>query len=290
MKTIFAKFNSERLPAYQIVTKIVVDKDGIRHASKEPLCDEAKVHIKTIYNNYDLLKSTYDTNLVKPRKVGSGLLFDMADGKSLENILLSAIELDDKVAFANYIDRFVEFVDSMVYKRDVVFEASQEFEAVFGKWATNEPQDIIRVANVDLIFGNIFIDDEDKFTLIDYEWVFDFEVPKSYIIWRSLAIFSAYHQVNLSLFASYDFDISDENFLKLDTVFGAFVHGKDRQYFLPDRVRKQVKHPKQVLEEMTQKIDSLDNELKEVYMSKSWKITKPLRSLTGFVRGLIYDK
>ena len=48
MKTIFAKYNRERLPKYQIVTKIVLDNDGQRYAIKEALCDEAKAHIEDI--------------------------------------------------------------------------------------------------------------------------------------------------------------------------------------------------------------------------------------------------
>ena len=94
MKTIFAKYNSERLPKYQIVTKIVVDDNGQKYAIKEALCDEAKAHIEDIYNNYELLKNTHNLNLVKPTKIENGVMFEMAKGISFENILSDIIRRD----------------------------------------------------------------------------------------------------------------------------------------------------------------------------------------------------
>jgi uncharacterized coiled-coil protein SlyX len=240
MKTIFAKYNSERVPKYQIVTKIVEDKDQKRYALKEPMCEEAKEHIETIYQNYKLLKSVYDINLVKPTKVKSGVQFELAEGRSLENILLTAISQNDDQKFQKYIDKFLAFVDGMVYKRDVVFKPSQEFEDVFGSWDIDEPQDIIKVANIDMIFSNIFIDERDEFRLIDYEWVFDFEVPKSYVVWRSLAIFSIYHTVNIAKYYNQIIQVDNDFFLEKDIRFGDFVHGKVKQYFLTPKVGKDI--------------------------------------------------
>ncbi|MCT7566400.1 hypothetical protein N5T96_08605 [Aliarcobacter butzleri] len=240
MKTIFAKYNSERLPKYQIVTKIVVDDNGQKYAIKEALCDEAKEHIEDIYNNYELLKATHNLNLVKPIKTENGVMFEMAQGISLENVLLEAVAQNDKERFSKYIDKFLDLLDGMVTKRNTIFEPSEEFTTIFGQWELNEPQDIIKPANIDLIFGNIFVDENDEFTLIDYEWVFDIDVPKSYIAWRSLAIFSAYHYVDLSKYMDDSEDIEDQRFLKYDNIFSNFVHGKKKEYFLAPKVGKRV--------------------------------------------------
>ena len=240
MKTIFAKYNSERLPKYQIVTKIVVDDNGQKYAIKEALCDEAKEHIEDIYNNYELLKNSHNLNLVKPTKIENGLMFEMAKGISLENILLEAVAYNDKEKFTKYVNKFLNFLDRMVSKRDIVFEPCEEFTAIFGEWESNDPQDIIKVANIDLIFGNIFVDENDDFTLIDYEWIFDFEVPKSYIAWRSLAIFSAYHSIDLSKYMDDFNEIENQRFLKYDDMFSNFVHGKNKEYFLAPKVGKRV--------------------------------------------------
>lgn len=240
MKTIFAKYNSERLPKYQIVTKIVLDNNGQKYAIKEALCDEAKAHIEDIYNNYELLKNTHNLNLVKPTKIENGVMFEMVKGISFENILLEAAIQNDKERFTKYINKFLDLLDTMVTKRNAVFKPSQEFKVIFGEWESNEPQDIIKVANIDLIFGNIFVDEDSNFTLIDYEWVFDFEVPKSYILWRSLAIFSAYHSIDLSKYMNDFDDIENKRFLKHDEVFSNFVHGEYKKYFLAPKVGKNV--------------------------------------------------
>ncbi|MDX9960842.1 MAG: hypothetical protein RBS32_05125 [Aliarcobacter sp.] len=238
MKTIFAKYNSERLPKYQIVTKIVEDNDKKRYALKEPLCEEAKEHIESVYKNYKLLKSTYDINLVKPTIVQNGILFEMAEGRSLENILLDSLAQNDETSFQRYINKFLDFVDAMVSKRNVVFEPTEEFKEVFGKWEIDETQDIIKLANIDLIFGNIFIGDADKFTLIDYEWIFDFEIPKSYVIWRSLAIFSTYHSINIDKYIEQTILNNHDRFMKLDNNFSNSVHGMNRKYFLTPEINK----------------------------------------------------
>lgn len=240
MKTIFAKYNSERLPKYQIVTKIVLDNNGQKYAIKEALCDEAKTHIEDIYNNYELLKNTHNLNLVKPTKIENGVMFEMAKGISFENILLDAAIQNDKERFTKYINKFLDLLDTMVTKRNAVFEPSNEFKTIFGEWESNEPQDIIKVANIDLIFGNIFVDEDDKFTFIDYEWVFDFEVPKSFVVWRSLVIFSTYHSIDLSKYMNDFDDIENKRFLKYDEVFSNFVHGEHKKYFLAPKVGKNV--------------------------------------------------
>jgi hypothetical protein len=135
----------------------------------------------------------------------------------------------------------LSFLDGMVSRRNVEFIPSKEFEAIFGKWETTENEDIIELANVDLIFGNIFVNEKDEFSLIDYEWVFDFEIPKSYVIWRSLVIFSNYHSVNIdNKYINSIIDQNNEDFLKLDNYFSGFVHGKDKKYFLSSKVRNVV--------------------------------------------------
>ncbi len=240
MKTIFAKYNSERLPKYQIVTKIVVGGNGQKYAIKEALCDEAKAHIEDIYNNYELLKNSHNLNLVKPIKIENGVMFEMAKGMSLENILLEAAVQNDKERFTKYINKFLDLLDMMVTKRNTVFKPSQEFKAIFGEWESNAPQDIIKVANIDLIFGNVFVDENDDFSLIDYEWVFDFEVPKNYILWRNIEVFSAYHSIYLSKYMINIDAIENKIFKQLDDMFVNFVYGKYKKYFLDPKVSKKV--------------------------------------------------
>ena len=69
--------------------------------------------------------------------------------------LLSFLDANDSESFLKYIDNFIDYVDSWVTKRSVVFCPNDEFREKFGQWNIEEPQDVLSAANIDLIFGNI---------------------------------------------------------------------------------------------------------------------------------------
>ena len=331
MKTIFAKYNSERLPKYQIVTKIVLDNDGQRYAIKEALCNEAKEHIEDIYKNYELLKNSHNLNLVKPTKIENGVMFEMAKGISLENILLEATTQNDKERFAKYIDKFLDLLDGMVTKRNTIFEPSEEFITIFGQWESNEPQDIIKPANIDLIFGNIFVNENDEFTLIDYEWVFDFEVPKSFVVWRSLNFFYFSYLVEskFNICKDYILSLLTIDLYKNEMSFYDFVYHKTRINFLDIKKCKQItsldtkeqelsqtkqnlqskeqelnqtkqnlqtkeqelnqtkqnlQSKEQELNQTKQELENIKTELANIYISRSWKLTRPLRRFMRIIK------
>ena len=241
MKTIFIKQNSNRLPQYQTMTTIVEDDSGRRYAIKEPLHEDAKKHIDNIFFNYKLLKNQFDINLVKPIHKSNHIVFEMAKGKLMEKLMSIAVEERNLVLFDDYIQKFVSYVDKFVTKRHIEFQPCDQFKAIFGEWAISEPQDVLECANIDMIFGNLFISDN-KFTLIDYEWVFEFSIPKSFIIWRAIFVFSIYHNIesfqnNLKPFFKYH-----NEFLKLDDSFNSYVYGKKKKYLLSDFVKKTTIH------------------------------------------------
>lgn len=231
MKTIFAKYNRDRVPQFQTVTKIVVDEKGKKYALKQAIYPEGKRHIYYIYKNYKLLKSHYEINLVKPQMTKEGdILFEMAPGYSLEYLMLNSLEAGDRELFIRYFEKFLNFIDSMVEERNAKFEPSEDFKKIFGKWEGEEKQDIIKVANNDLIFSNIFVDEKENFTIIDYEWVFNFKTPKDYIIWRSLFTFSLHHSINIFKIIGLK-NLDSNTFTKNEENFNKFVYGDDRHNY-----------------------------------------------------------
>ncbi|WP_060825347.1 rhamnan synthesis F family protein [Sulfurospirillum cavolei] len=237
MKTIFIKQNSNRLPQYQTMTTIVEDDSGRRYAIKEPLHEDAKKHIDNIFFNYKLLKNQFNINLVKPTKKSNQIQFEMAQGQLMEKLMSMALEERNPTLFESYIQKFVSYVDQFVTKRNVEFQPCNQFKTVFGEWTISEPQDLLECANIDMIFGNLFIFDN-KFTLIDYEWVFEFSIPKSFIIWRAIFVFSIYHNIESFINNLKPFFKHHEDFLKLDHSFNAYVYGKKKKYLLSDSVKK----------------------------------------------------
>ena len=159
MKVIFAKYNNERLPQFNIVTKIMVDENGKRMAVKAPLLPEASSHIDNICSNYHLLKNRYNdiVNIVEPVRKKDAVYFEMAEGVSLEQLLLAAIDTNNSSEIDRLIQIYCNLLDSMVDQRSVIFSPTDEFCAKLGEWTIDTPQDIIELPNMDLLFSNIFI-------------------------------------------------------------------------------------------------------------------------------------
>lgn len=248
MKTIFAKYNRERLPQFQTVTKIVELANGEKKAIKQALMPEAQAHIAAIYANYARLTTKYpQIKLVPPTlEDANTVTFLMAQGVSLENLLKQALDNQDESAFFALLDKFVAYVDSFVTERQVKFVPCEKFKQFFGEWTLDEPQDLIEIANVDMIFGNLFVDDDGSITQIDYEWVFDFKIPKKYILWRAIFVLYWMNQKNhtklLVLNNLLDYVgikfIDHEFYYAIDYSFQKLVHGIETKYFLNYRVKQ----------------------------------------------------
>ena len=60
------------------------------------------------------------------------------------------------------------------------FEVTDKFKKVFGDIKLPEDLAGLKAANADMIFGN-FIRTDEGLVCIDYEWFFDFPVPKDFL-------------------------------------------------------------------------------------------------------------
>ena len=70
-----------------------------------------------------------------------------------------------------------------------IFEATPEFETVFGKVPMIDDK-AAAVSNVDGLFENLMVpENENCIYGIDYEWVFDFPIPEKFLKYRDLLYF-----------------------------------------------------------------------------------------------------
>jgi hypothetical protein len=242
MRVIFAKINSERLPQFDIITKIIIDDTGEKIALKEPVTSDALPHIEAIYNNYTLLNDKYKINLATPTLKNNKIYFKMAKGESLEVLLLRAIETNDSKTITTLLNRYLALLDSMVSLRNTQFIPSIEFAKTFGDWNIETPQDIIDIPNVDLLFSNIFIDG-DNITLIDYEWVFNYPIPKNFIAWRAFNIFNHFHNQNIAKYNLNHFFEHNKLFTQLEQKFCSSVYGKGYGRSIEKKLLKQKTEP-----------------------------------------------
>lgn len=224
MKIVYAKYNSKRLSKFQISTIII--KDDELYVLKSPETKEAKNHIKTIYENYFKLLSHCRCDILKPKKLKDSLRFPFLPLKTLHEQLLSYYFDKDMSKFEALIYKYLHFIDTISNIKEVVFVPSDNFIKVFGNVSFEEPIETICMANIDLIFSNIFVQDE-RFIMTDYEWIFDFEVPKDYIIARALVEFSKHIPINVEAYLP-SFKKYKDIFFSMEKHFCSYVFGSNQ--------------------------------------------------------------
>lgn len=175
----YAKYSNDRADAFKIKTLVTChDRDGIKEkqVEKHALSNEAKEHIRNIYNAYEKLsdrfaggtleinrcslsgeKEVSDTNAQEAENVCAVL--EYLEGKTLEELLDECLEHNDIEKFHALFDEYLEAVS---YHEDM------------------------HVVDYDLIFANILITKDGKWHVIDYEWTFDKQVDTREIAFRAI--------------------------------------------------------------------------------------------------------
>lgn len=147
----YVKYSNDRAPEFCVRTEIRRDSAGKIAVRKYPLGDAAREHIRGMALAYENLLQRYqggnlEINRCQLEEQGETLFaeFEFVQGVTLAELMDRCLEKNDLEGFRRY---FREYVERTGY--------NSEFP----------------VADFDLIFSNILVDQE-KWTLIDYEWTF----------------------------------------------------------------------------------------------------------------------
>ena len=157
----YAKYSNDRAREYMLRTEMA-EKGGQREIRKIPMTEAATEHVKKMEEYYRLLEKRYQ---------GSGLsvnpctwkeegyaAFPFEKGRTLEALLDECLEQDDMEGFYELFDRYLKLIS-------------------FGEEEA--------VCDYDLIFANILVDG-DKWTVIDYEWTMEKQIPAKEIAFRAV--------------------------------------------------------------------------------------------------------
>ncbi|MBP3489122.1 MAG: hypothetical protein J6K53_12065 [Roseburia sp.] len=118
-------------------------------------------------------------------------------GASLQDVLERMLDCGDTEGIRRILQAYIKRVQQSGGNRP--FVPTPEFARVFGEHVPEGAYDSADVSDIDMIFSNIFVgeaaeaDLSGAWTVIDYEWTFDFPVPKAFVIYR--ALYFAWHQV-----------------------------------------------------------------------------------------------
>ena len=251
MKIIYAKYNRERLPEFQVSTQIT-DKGDKIFVSKKPLTNEAKSHICSIYNNYLRLKEDLvGCKLAEAKFNDEEIKFEYIEGNSFDKMLYHSVAEKNKEIFLKTLDDYMRLIFQMssLYEDDNSIFLNEEIEFFSDKFKISGYK-CTRYANLDLNFDNIIIDMNSNVKIIDYEWIVSYITPILFIAYRSIKIFyykySEHFDKFLQLEEIYSHCGISKNdldlFERMEKSFQETVYGKKRTYIINDRYEQEHAH------------------------------------------------
>lgn len=189
-RILYAKVNSDRLPKFQILTKIV-EKEDKRYVVKEALNPEACQHIQNMILN--CTPGCGKVQRVSSLEEKDRFVYEYINGDTLNNKIRTYME-ENKIHMI--LEELEAFFHAAFEKAVLADYYNERFIAVFGEGNTGKPELCISDANIDLICDNVF-HTEDGYRIIDCEWIFDFEIPVKFIIWRTInELYSKFSQLS----------------------------------------------------------------------------------------------
>lgn len=197
---IYSKISNYRKKEYSILTQIV-EKDNEKFVIKKGLNQESIKHVKKMYKNQNFHFGKIKNAVCEEYPEGIKMLY--INKKTFEQELIDCLKDNKHEEFKKKIKEFYQELQVNANLKEISND-NNKFEKVFGSVKTGKPLHWKENANVDLIFSNLFRNGEKDFTVIDYEWFFDFEIPVEFIIWRSLRIFILNNKIVQSKFTYFD--------------------------------------------------------------------------------------
>lgn len=257
---VYAKYNRQRAPEYQISTKIVRMQDGTRYVKKEALRPEAVAHIGYLSDNrrrmIDILEQKKERDIFPcPIEILSNengcAVFPYIEGQSLAKEV--NVQLGRRDAFLAAMHQAVESIYGGYLKEPecmLDFQMTPEFEKVFGAYADEEDRKTLSamkalpVSNIDSILSNFVRLSDGSLVCLDYEWVFDFPIPIDYLIYRTVYYYYSenihYIKISEPEFLA-DFGITAQQmqlFRRMDDQFQQYAHGRERKYIYTSNYAK----------------------------------------------------
>lgn len=180
---IYAKINSDRKDEYRIAT-IISNEDNLKKVIKKPLDAKATNHIYNMYLNTKRFSGENFTALYGDYNDKSKeITYPYLQEDTLNTLIKVYIEAGNK---SKIIENMELVFDTFFHNNEVRNDyCNDRFKEIFGTKQIFINLPCVKLPNIDLICDNIYYKD-DKFTVIDCEWIFDIYIPNQFIMWRTI--------------------------------------------------------------------------------------------------------
>ena len=188
---IYTKYSIERDNKYKIKTEILKKSNGEIVVRKYPFTEKTWEHIKNIKMWKNILGHRYSSVgiLMNQCELKDDYIeFEYIDGKSLETILDEYLKDDKIYEFEQLVKEYINVIKDKITGPGK-FIKTDEFISIFGDVELNKEYTTSVINNIDLTLQNIIIKNE-KWNIIDYEWVFRIMIPVDFILYRSLFLYA----------------------------------------------------------------------------------------------------
>lgn len=194
MLPIYAKYNRNRFPQFQIETSIVQEGPA-RYVVKRALSELSYGHIEAIHQGYRWMSDAIvDGRINQPgifERNDHRIVFEFIEGKSLERLFFEAFLDGDKPQYLQWVDRYHDLLFGS-------FKTVHAFHLTPGNDLFLKGVDLNFIesegvffpnAFLDLVMDNILITTDGKYYCIDYEWIIPASFPVAFVFSRSLSNF-----------------------------------------------------------------------------------------------------
>lgn len=238
----------ENLVLYSHYTK--TRKDEFQ-TSTQIYRNDGKIIVKKAYEKeaertYDILytmayrqgllqKEFPSIEFLKPRITEDTLEYEFIDGIPLDRFIAESVHNINIL-----IDRLNKVISTYMrpdenYMTD--FVVTEQYKDIFGENAINTCKKSLIVTNLDMIWGNLLLQDK-KIFCIDYEWIFDFPIPYEYVIYRCVEDLYNKYGMYFSRVIALDSLLKETGvegnnisiYREMQKCFYAYIHGDNWEY------------------------------------------------------------
>ena len=184
--TVYSKFSNERSSEFALRTDICKESKKDRFVRKVPTETTAEKHVRNLESLSREMARIYAKEGLELNQCileKQGVRLEFLKGKTLEEHLDALLEQGRNEEAEKLLFRYVEKVRRI--HSGEAFYKTPEFVKVFGNVSQEGTLSCSGISNIDLIPANILIDN-DRISVIDYEWTFRFPIPGNFIIYRMI--------------------------------------------------------------------------------------------------------